>query len=149
LYSAQVPPSLVAGSRRIRYLFDDPEATGRQYFRKTGTFPIMHVVAIRKDVYRANPWVARSLYEAFTEAKHRAEELYRSQAQHMHRLFMIPWLSAHIEENRALMGDDSWPYGLERNRKPLDTFLRYHYEHGLSQRRFQPEDLFAPETVTG
>jgi len=149
LYSAMVPPSLVAGSKRIRYLFDDPEAAGREYFRKTGTFPIMHIVAIRKDVYRANPWVARSLYDAFTEAKRRAEEVYRFQAQHMHRLFMIPWLSALIEKNRALMGDDPWPYGLEPNRKPLETFLRYHHEHGLSPRRLRPEDLFAPETLTG
>ncbi len=147
LYSAMVPPSLIAGSKRIRTLFDDPEAAGRDYFKRSGIFPIQHIVAIRKEVYRANPWVARSLYDAFSEAKRRAEELYRSQAQHLHRLFMIPWMSSLIERNRALMGDDPWPYGLKANYKVLDTFLRYHHEHGLSKRRFKPEDLFVPETI--
>jgi 4,5-dihydroxyphthalate decarboxylase len=147
LYSAMVPPSMIAGSRRIRTLFDDPEVAGREYFKRTGIFPIQHIVAIQKEVYRENPWIARSLYEAFNEAKRRAEELYRSQSQHLHRLFMIPWLSSLIERNRALMGDDPWPYGLKANHKSLDTFLRYHHEHGLSKRRFKPEELFVPETL--
>ncbi len=147
LYSAMVPPSMTAGSKRIRHLFDDPEAAGRDYFKRTGIFPIQHIVAIRKEVYRENPWVARALYTAFGEAKRRAEELYRSQAQHLHRLFMIPWLSSLIERNRALMGDDPWPYGLKANYKPLDTFLRYHHEHGISKRRFKPEELFTAETI--
>ncbi len=147
LFSAQVPPSLTAGSKRVRYLFDNPEAAGRDYFRRTGIFPIQHIVAIRKEIYRRNPWIARALFDAFNESKRRVEELYRSQFQHLHRIFMIPWLSSHMEENRALMGDDPWPYGVERNRKSLDTFLRYHFEHGLSKRRFTPEELFAPETL--
>ena len=147
LYSAMVPPSLVKGSRRVRYLFQNHEAAGRDYFRRTGIFPIMHVVVIRKEIYQEDPWVAESLYKAFVESKRRAEELYRFQAQHMQRIFMIPWLSAHVEENRALMGDDPWPYGLKKNRKPLETFLRYHYEHGLSSRHWKPEDLFTTETI--
>ena len=65
----------------------------------------------------------------------------------MHRLFMTPWLTPHQEENRKLMGDDLWPYGLDANRKALDLFLRYHHEQGLSKRRFTPDDLFAPETL--
>ncbi|HEX4884082.1 MAG TPA: ABC transporter substrate-binding protein, partial [Casimicrobiaceae bacterium] len=60
---------------------------------------------------------------------------------------MLPWLTAHVEETRALMGDDFWPYGFAANRHVLDTFLRYHHEQGLSSRRLQPEELFAPETL--
>jgi 4,5-dihydroxyphthalate decarboxylase len=60
---------------------------------------------------------------------------------------MAPWLTAHLEENRAVLGEDYWPYGLEPNRKTLDTFLRYHYEQGLSKRRLTPDELFAPETL--
>ena len=60
---------------------------------------------------------------------------------------MLPWLPAHVEEAQEIFGPDWWPYGLDANRKVLDTFLRYHHEQGLSKRRFSPEDLFAPETL--
>jgi 4,5-dihydroxyphthalate decarboxylase len=65
----------------------------------------------------------------------------------MHGLFMMPWFTALREENRRLLGDDLWPYGVERNRQVLDTFLRYHHEQGLSRRRISVEELFAPETL--
>ncbi len=148
LYSAIVPPALLRGSGNVRRLFPNYEAVERDYFRRTGIFPIMHTVVIRRDVYEAHRWVARALYDAFCTAKERAAELYRQGERFMHGMFMIPWLTAHREENRQLLGDDPWPYGLEPNRKALDTFLRYHHEQGLSRRRFTPEELFAPETLT-
>jgi 4,5-dihydroxyphthalate decarboxylase len=61
---------------------------------------------------------------------------------------MLPWQIAQVEEVRRDMGDDWWPYGFEANRHVLDTFLRYHHEQGLSPRRLQPEELFAPETLS-
>ena len=61
---------------------------------------------------------------------------------------MIPWFMGPREENQKLLGDDYWPYGLEPNRKVLDTFLRYHYEQGILKRKWKLEDLFAPETVS-
>jgi 4,5-dihydroxyphthalate decarboxylase len=64
---------------------------------------------IRKDLYERHRWIAQSLYQAFKAAKGEAERLYASQAANMHRLFMTPWLTAHQEENRKLMGDDFWP----------------------------------------
>jgi len=60
----------------------------------------------------------------------------------------VPWFTALREENQKIMGDDYWPYGLEPNRKVLETFLRYHYEQGILKRRYKLEDLFAPETLT-
>ena len=60
---------------------------------------------------------------------------------------MLPWLTAHVEEARREMGDDFWPYGFEKNRDTLATFLRYSFEQGLSKRLLQPEELFAPETL--
>jgi 4,5-dihydroxyphthalate decarboxylase len=105
----------------------------------------MHTIVIRRDVYDANPWVAQSLYKAFTSAKSRAYELYNQTAA---LPAMVPWLTAQIEETRRDMGADWWPYGLEANRAVLDTFLRYHHEQGLSKRRLAPEDLFARETLT-
>ena len=100
------------------------------YFRKTGIFPIMHTVAIRRDVYEENRWIAQSLYKAFVDAQRRTyEDLYVTAALKA----MLPWLTAHVEETRALMGDDFWSYGFERNRATLATFLRYHHEQGLSK----------------
>lgn len=149
LYSAIVPPSLMKGSTRVRRLFENYEAVERDYFRRTSIFPIMHTVVIRRDVYNEHPWVARAIYDAFNEAKQHAVNLYRMGGAFMHGLFMVPWLTAHLEENRQLMGDDLWPYGLEPNRKVLDAFLRYHHEQGCSSRRFTPDELFAPETLEG
>ena len=103
-----------------------------------------HTVAIRRDVYEQNRWVAQSLYKAFVEAQRRTyEDLYMTAALKA----MLPWLTSHVEETRALMGDDFWAYGFESNRASLATFLRYHHEQGLSKRLLEPEDLFAPETM--
>jgi 4,5-dihydroxyphthalate decarboxylase len=148
LYSALDPPSFTRRTGKVRRLFENYEEVERAYYRKTGIFPIMHTVVIRRDLYRANPWVAQSLYQALKEAKSSAMTAMHAHAAHMHRLDMIPFLTAHHEENRALFGDDFWPYGLEANRKTLDAFLRYHHEQGLSQRLHKPEELFAPETLT-
>jgi hypothetical protein len=90
------------------------------------------------------PLIVRSLYKALDAAKSHALELYKQTAA---MPAMLPWLVAHLEEARREMGEDWWPYGLEPNRHVLDTFLRYHHEQGLSKRRLQPEELFAPETL--
>jgi 4,5-dihydroxyphthalate decarboxylase len=104
----------------------------------------MHTVAIRRDVYRANPWIAQSLLKAFVEAKRRVyENLYTTSAL----TTMLPWKNADVEEVRREMGEDWCAYGFESNRHVLDTFLRYHHEQGLSTRRLRPEELFAPETL--
>ena len=82
--------------------------------------------------------MARSLYNASVAARDKAYEMYRYQAGNMHRMFMIPWITQHCLEMQELLGDDWFSYGLKKNYKPLDTFLRYHYEQGLSKRRFKP-----------
>jgi len=116
----------------------------RDYYRKTQVFPIMHTLVIRRDVYEQNRWVAQSLYKAFVEAQKRTyADLYVTAALKA----MLPWLTAHVEETRALMGEDFWPYGFERNRATLATFLRYHHEQGLSKKLLSPEELFVPEAM--
>jgi 4,5-dihydroxyphthalate decarboxylase len=147
MYSAIAPPSFRKGSKNIRRLFPDYEAVERDYFRKTGIFPIMHTLVIRRDVYRENPWVAQSLYKAFKEAKAKCYATYAWGEQFQNALQGIPWLTTHLDENRRLMGDDPWPYGLEPNRKAIEAFLRYHHEQGLSSRQLSAEELFAPETL--
>ncbi len=144
LYTARMPSSFRTGGGRVKRLFEDYPQVERQYFRDTGIFPIMHTVAIRREIYAANRWVAQSLYKAFVEAQRRCyEDLQETAALKG----MLPWLTAHLEEARREMGDDYWPYGLERNRAGLSTFLRYHHEQGLSKRLLTVDELFAPETL--
>ncbi len=143
LYTARAPSSFRAGDGRVVRLFPDYVAVEREYFRQTGIFPIMHVVAIRRDVYEAHRWIAQSLAKAFGQAQRRTYDDLRETAA---LKAMLPWLSAHVEEATALMGEDWWPYGLARNRTTLATFLRYSHEQGLARRLLAPEDLFAPET---
>jgi 4,5-dihydroxyphthalate decarboxylase len=85
-----------------------------------------------------------SLYKAFAQAQREAyEDLYVTAALKT----MLPWLTKHVEDARALMGDDYWSYGFQANRAVLDTFLRYHHEQGLSRTRLEAEAIFAPETM--
>ena len=144
LHTARMPSTFRTGQGRVRRLFEDYKAVEQQYFRDTGIFPIMHTVVIRRDVYEQNRWVAQALFKAFVEAQRRTyEDLDVTAALKS----MLPWLTAHVEEARALMGDDYWSYGFARNRATLATFLRYHHEQGLSPRLLPPEELFAPETM--
>lgn len=147
LFSAWLPPSFMRRSPNVARLFPDYQAVERDYFRRTGIFPIMHAVVIRREIYEQNRWVARSLMQAFEQAKARAVEQYRAAEAFFGAPYMVPWLPALLEENRALMGEDAWPYGLEPNRKTLETYLRYHAEQGLSKRCWTLEELFAPECL--
>ena len=146
-FSAWLPPSFSKGSAKVARLFPDYEAVERDWFRRTRIFPIMHTVVIRRDLYEENRWVARSLMQAFNAAKADAVNHYRTAETFFGAPYMVPWLPALIEANRALMGSDPWAYGLEGNRKTLETYLRYHAEQGLSKRRWAVEDLFAPECL--
>lgn len=104
----------------------------------------MHTVVIRRDIYHSHPWVAQSLYKAFVESQRLIYEDFQETAA---LKAMLPWLTAHIEDLVRNMGHDWWPYGFEANRHVIETFLRYHYEQGLSKRKLLPQELFAPETL--
>lgn len=144
LHTARMPSTFSTSGGKVKRLFENAKEVEQQYFRDTGIFPMMHTVAIRRDVYEQNRWIAQALYKAFVEAQKRTyEDLYVTAALKA----MLPWLTDHVEETRALMGDDYWSYGFERNRAALATFLRYHHEQGLSKRLLEPEELFAPEAM--
>ncbi|HEY1230550.1 MAG TPA: ABC transporter substrate-binding protein, partial [Ramlibacter sp.] len=143
LYTARMP-STFHGTNKVRRLFADFVPVEKDYFRRTGIFPIMHTVVIRRDVYEQNRWVAQSLYKAFCQAQ---QETYRDLYETAALKAMLPWLTAHVEEARRDMGEDFWPYGFDRNQATLATFLRYSYEQGLSRKLLEPAQLFAPETL--
>jgi 4,5-dihydroxyphthalate decarboxylase len=144
LYTARMPSSFARNDGRVRRLFENYVDVERDYYRSTGIFPIMHTVAMRREVYEKNRWIAQSLFKAFQQAQ---DLTYRDLGETAALKAMLPWLNAHVEEARREMGDDFWPYGFEKNKNTLATFLRYSYEQGLSKRQLKPEDLFAPETL--
>jgi 4,5-dihydroxyphthalate decarboxylase len=143
LHTARTPSTFYSRPQDVRRLFPDFQTVEKDYYRRTGIFPIMHVVAIRRTVYEANRWIAQSLFKAFQEAQ---ALTYANLAVTSALTAMLPWQVAAVEEARAELGDDWWPYGFQANRTVLETFLRYHHEQGLSARRLQPQELFAPET---
>jgi len=144
LHTARAPSTFRAQPDKVRRLFENFVEVEKAYYRKTGIFPIMHTVVIRRELYERNRWIAQSLFKAFAQAQRKTYEVLNTS---MALATMLPWQSAHVEEARALLGEDWWPYGLEANRNVLETFLRYHHEQGLSKRRLKAEDLFAPETL--
>jgi 4,5-dihydroxyphthalate decarboxylase len=126
-----------------RRLFDDYMTVERKYFEKTGIFPVMHVVVLRREVYERDRWIAMTLYKAFEEAKRRSlERLVEIGLSHA----PVPWLAEQAQRWRRLAGDDFWPYGIEKNRRTLEPFLQYAFEQGVARRHLKAEELFAPET---
>ena len=148
LLSVDVPQSLLDGSsKKIRRLFPDYAAVERDYYQRTGIFPMMHAVAIRREL-AAEPGLVESVYRAFVEAKQIVQDKYRRDAAKQHMSVITPWFSDLFARNRELFGEDWWPYGLSANRKAVETFLRYHHEQGLSRRLWTPEDIFVPQLLT-
>lgn len=143
--SARPPASIERGDRRVRRLFASPEAEEIAYFRATGVFPIMHVLALRRAAHEAHPGGARSLFDAFGEAKRRS--LRRVSATTVPTL-PLPWAATHARAARELIGDDFWPYGVEPNRPALEAFMGYAAQQGLTDRCLIPDELFAPEFAT-
>lgn len=144
LLTAQVPAPYVKRLPQVRRLFADTRQAEADHFRRTGIFPIMHVMIIREEFYRRHPWVAQSLYKALLDAKAQCiDALFKNDAIHS----VLPWAGPHAEEVRKLMGQDFWPYGVEANRKTLEIFLRYSFEQGLTTRLLNVGELFTKETV--
>jgi 4,5-dihydroxyphthalate decarboxylase len=100
----------------------------------------MHIVVLREDVYRAHPWAARSIYQAFVRARELAVDgLYDTDALRV----ALPWLIDHVEEAWRVFGKDFWAYGLEPNRPTFEAVGRYVHEQGLSPRVVSADELFA------
>ena len=144
LYTARMPSSFLKGDGRVKRLFENYQEVERNYYRETKIFPIMHTVVIRREVYEANRWIVQSLTKAFIESQKMTYEALNETAA---LKTMLPHLTAQVEETKREFGDDWWPYGLEKNVKTLETFTRYHHEQGLSPKKLNVQDLFAPESL--
>jgi 4,5-dihydroxyphthalate decarboxylase len=144
VYTPRTPAPYAQGSPEVRRLFPDAAAEEARYFARTGVFPLMHTVVLRRALYEEHPWLARAFFKAFEQARRQALEGIDETAT---LKYMVPWLHDEVARTRGLLGDDYWPYGLPPNEHALQTFLRYSFEQGLAQSLLSPADLFAPETL--
>jgi 4,5-dihydroxyphthalate decarboxylase len=145
LYTPRVPRPFLDRDPHVRRLFPDVREVEENYYRLTQIFPIMHVVAIRREVYQRNRWLASSLAKAFAQARDLA---FRGLDETAALPYVLPWVYDEIGRVQALMGEDYWSYGLnDANVLTLNTFLRYAREQGLAKDEIEPRDLFAPETL--
>ena len=143
LFTARAPSSFTSGSPNVKRLFENYWEVEQDYFQRTGIFPIMHTVVIKRTIYEENPWIAMSLYKALVVSKNMAlKSLQQTAALHS----SLPWLVHHVDHARMVMGDDWWTYGIEKNRQTIETLCQYLFEQGLSAKKMAVEDLFAPET---
>ena len=132
-------PSALGHHPDVMRLFPDYRAIERQFYQKTRIFPIMHLVAMRRDVYERQPWIANSLFKAFVEAKNLALSRMRFSGA---TCYMLPWQTADVEELDELFGADLWPYGVELNRPTLQALVQYLAEQDFIASPMNIEDLF-------
>ncbi len=138
------PPNRVAlRNPNIGWLFDDPTAEAKDYYRRTGVFPIMHVVGIRKELAQAHPWLPAAVVKAFTASKAEALELLSDTSA---TKVTLPFVEEQLKAARESLGEDYWSYGVQAARKTLETFVRHHHAQGLSKRLMAVEELFHPAT---
>ncbi len=144
LITAIEPKAYTEGHPKIRRLFSNVRAVEKDYYKKTGVFPIMHVVAVRKDFADANPNLPKALFFMYSQAKQAAyDDLEAAEVLKV----TLPWVNQDLDETRELMGENFWPYGVKANRKELELVMRYVHEQGLAKRRVRVEEIFHPSTL--
>jgi|DewCreStandDraft_5_1066085.scaffolds.fasta_scaffold00462_15 4,5-dihydroxyphthalate decarboxylase len=134
-----VPPGQEA---RVRRLFPDVHALQRDAYRRTGFFPIVHIIAVRQEALESWPELGVELCRLYDQAKAVAYRLLQNE-----RLTSLPLMRVYLDETMTLFGDDPWPYGLERNRQELETTLRLTFEQGLTRRQLSLDELFDPRSL--
>lgn len=140
IIGARAPSCYLDDVPEVARLFPNYREIEQDYYKRTGIFPIMHLIGIRKSLVEAHPWLSVNVYNAFVEAKRMCMS---NLSQIGHLYTSLPWGVAEYEDARQLMGDDYWRYGIEENRTELEALTRYSFEQGLSARKLLPEELFA------
>ncbi|PIW29834.1 MAG: 4,5-dihydroxyphthalate decarboxylase [Rhodospirillales bacterium CG15_BIG_FIL_POST_REV_8_21_14_020_66_15] len=139
--------ALVAGDPRVRRLFPDFAAAERAYHVRTGFFPIMHAIGLRRTLAEAHPWLPKALFDAFTAARDMAMEKLEAIWLGSANRLTLPFFHADMEATRALMGADFWSYGFAANRAELDAMCRWSQAQHLAPRQVRPEELFPPSLL--
>ena len=144
IISSHMPKSATGPDAPFVRLFDGGMEADSAYYRDTGIYPIMHVIAIRADVHARHPYAALNLCKAFEAAK---KGSLARMGDSMVSRYPFPWMYEQAARMEALFGADYWPYGVERNRKTLESFLEFCVEQGIAHRKVALDELFAPETA--
>ena len=144
LFHAAEPRAYIQGHPMVARLFPDYRSTERDYFSRTGIFPIMHAVAIRKSLVKQNPWLIEAAFNAYSQSKKLAFEYMAKIAWAKESL---PWFGQEFAETSALMGDNYYSYGIKPNRKTLEALFRYSHQQGLSGRELTIAELFEPASL--
>jgi 4,5-dihydroxyphthalate decarboxylase len=144
VFSARAPSCVTRGAPNVARLFPNFREVESDYFRRTGIFPMMHMIGIRKSLVQEHPWLPVSVYKAFLEA----QRIAMAQVKDIGQLWLsLPWSVAEYESTVALMGKDYWSYGVAENHHALDTLTRYSFEQHLASRRVAVDELFAPSVL--
>jgi 4,5-dihydroxyphthalate decarboxylase len=144
LFTARAPSCFTKGAPNIVRLFPDYREVEKGYYKRTGMFPLMHLIGIKRELAERHPWLPASLYKAFCEAKIFAMREVRDINA---LLVTLPWLVAEAEETTALMGEDFWRYGVKENAKEIEALTRYAHDQGLVSRKLSIEELFPASVV--
>lgn len=144
LFHAVEPRAYIEGHPRVARLFSDYRSTERAYFAKTGIFPIMHAVAVKKSLAHENPWLIEAVFKAYSQSKQLA---FKYMARGAWVKDSLPWFGQEFDETRALMGDNYYSYGIENNQKSLEALFRYSYQQGLASRKLTIKELFEPTSL--
>ena len=144
LIAPRPPACFNTGSAPVARLFPDYRREEESWFRASGFFPIMHCLAVRKDVAERHPWLPVELFRAFSAAK--AASLAEMSLVNVLRV-SLPWIAAEAEAQSAIFGGNPWPYGFKRNRDEIAAMIRYAVEDGLAARQMEPEELFHPSVL--
>ena len=140
--TARAPDAFIKGDGKVMRLFPDYRAEEERFFKKTGIFPIMHLITLRRAAFEQHPWIAMNLYKMFDEAKRRC--LNRLTDFTCARI-PLPWAAAIADEIAEDYGPDPYPYGIEESRPTIEAFCRYAHDQGVTHRRMTVEDLFPGE----
>jgi len=135
-------PECFRRAAHIERLFPDYRSVEKDYYKRSGFFPIMHLVVIRREIYQEHPWVAQSLFDAFQSALATQFERIRNTSV---LACALPWLMSDLEEIDEVFGDEHWPYGIAKNKALLERMTQASFEQGLSARKLEVEELFVEE----
>ncbi len=144
MMTANNPLSFRRGAKNVARLFPNYPEMEKEYYKRTKIYPIMHTVVIKREIYDREPWVAQNLYKALCQAKERCYQLLIETGAPK---ASFAWLQPMIEEEKRIIGEDWYPYGIAQNRPTIEALLQYNFEHGLSDRHVKLEELFAPATM--
>lgn len=138
MFVSRLPQAFRDGNPNVSRLFADPQAEEERYLREAGFFPIMHVLAFKKELAQKYPELPRAFYDVFEQARRRAMQRWLDP-----NWSMAIWGRRELERQAKLCRFDPWRNGLEANRKNIEQFALYSLEQGLTKRRLTPDELFA------